>query len=184
MVRRFTAASCLSLLLTACTTYQVTPTTNAAPGSRSGVVDVLFAPPARPYTSVGIVSARKYKPGFVDPTTSDAIPQLQAAGAQVGADAVIVRSSQANDGRRLITVEGEAIRYNDVSPIGSSTAAATAAPASPAAGYEAALRYAAERGCASNGVSMVSGNVYRASCSSTGRSLIIQCQGQSCKEVN
>ncbi|MBT2746834.1 hypothetical protein J7J64_10475 [Lysobacter sp. ISL-42] len=50
--------------------------------------------------------------------------------------------------------------------------------------YEAALRYAAERGCSADGVSLVSGNVYRASCPSTGRSLIIQCQGQTCKEVN
>lgn len=183
MINKITVAACLAFTLGACTTYQVTPTTNAAPGSRSGVVDVLFAPPARPYTSVGIVSARKYKPGFVDPTTSDAIPQLQAAGAQVGADAVIVRSSRANDGRRLITVEGEAIRYSDVIVQGAESAASSVAPAQTG-GYDAALRYAAERGCASNGVSVVSGNVFRASCASTGKSLIIQCQGQTCKEVN
>lgn len=51
-------------------------------------------------------------------------------------------------------------------------------------GYEAALRYAAERGCGAGGISLVSGNVYRASCPSTGRSIIMQCQGASCKEVN
>ncbi len=50
--------------------------------------------------------------------------------------------------------------------------------------YEAALRYAAERGCSAGGLSRVSGSVYRASCPSTGRSLLIQCQGQTCKEVN
>jgi len=62
-------------------------------------------------------------------------------------------------------------------------AAGAPAPATGGA-YDAALRYAAERGCSAGGVSVVSGNVYRASCPSTGRSLIIQCQGQTCKEVN
>lgn len=103
----------LALSLAACSTYQVTPTTNSAPGTRSGQVDVLFSPPQRPYVSVGIVSAKRYKPGFTDPTVSDALPQIRAAGAEVGADAVIVRNSRtAND--RHIVVEGEAIRYTDL----------------------------------------------------------------------
>lgn len=36
------------------------------------------------------------------------IPQLQAAGAQIGADAVIVRSDRSNNDRHVV-VEGEAI---------------------------------------------------------------------------
>lgn len=62
--------------------------------------------------------------------------------------------------------------------------AASAMPATANAGYEAALRHAATRGCSAGGISHVSGNVYRANCPSTGRSLIMQCQGQTCKEVN
>lgn len=61
---------------------------------------------------------------------------------------------------------------------------ASAMPASADAGYDAALRYAAARGCSAGGISHVSGNVYRANCPSMGRSLIMQCQGQTCKEVN
>ena len=73
-------------------------------------------------------------------------------------------------------------------PLTAPAAAPIAAAQAPAAAtnstYEAALRYAAERGCSAGGVTLVSGNVYRASCPSTGRSLIVQCQGQTCKEVN
>lgn len=50
-------------------------------------------------------------------------------------------------------------------------------------GYQAALRFAAERGCGGN-VSVVSGNVYKATCTATGRSLVMQCQGPTCTQVN
>ncbi|ALN79477.1 hypothetical protein [Lysobacter antibioticus] len=70
------------------------------------------------------------------------------------------------------------------SPSAGAPAPASASPPPTGSAYDAALRYAAERGCSAGGVSVVSGNVYRASCPSTGRSLVIQCQGQSCKEVN
>jgi hypothetical protein len=73
---------------------------------------VLFSPPQRAYTSIGIVSAKRYKPGWTDPSVSDAIPELQAAGAQLGADAVIVRSDRALNDRHIV-VEAEAIRYTD-----------------------------------------------------------------------
>lgn len=89
--------------LAGCSSYQVAP----IDGRR---VDVLYSVPARQYEVIGTVSAKRYKPGWSDPTVSDALPQLQAAGAEAGADAVIVRSSQTN-GMRYITVEAEAIRY-------------------------------------------------------------------------
>jgi uncharacterized protein YbjQ (UPF0145 family) len=41
---------------------------------------------------------------------ADSIPQLQDAGAQLGADAVIVLQSSTSQSRN-VTVEGEAIRY-------------------------------------------------------------------------
>ena len=78
----------------------------------TGQVAVLYSYPTRPYDVIGVVSAKKYKPGWTDPTVSDAIPQLQQAGAQLGADAVVVRSSRSNNDRHTV-VEAEAIRYLD-----------------------------------------------------------------------
>jgi hypothetical protein len=103
----------LLLALGGCTTTQVTPVNNFAAGTSTGYVDVLYTPPNRPYRTVAFVSAKKYKPGFSDPTVSDAIPEMQAAGKQVGADAVIVRSTNAPRDRRLIIIECEAIKYTD-----------------------------------------------------------------------
>lgn len=87
--------------------------TPLAPTSASKV-QVLYSPPQRPYTSIGIVSAKRYKPGWTDPTVSDAVPQLQAAGAELGADAVIVRSDRSLNDRHVV-VEGEAIKFTGAS---------------------------------------------------------------------
>lgn len=80
-----------------------------------GRIAVLYSYPTRPYDVIGVVSAKKYKPGWTDPTVSDAIPQLQQAGAQLGADAVVVRSSRSLNDRHTV-VEAEAIRYLDKEP--------------------------------------------------------------------
>lgn len=77
-----------------------------------GHVAVLYSYPTRPYDVIGVVSAKRYKPGWTDPTVSDAIPQLQQAGAALGADAVVVRSSRSNNDRHTV-VEAEAVRYLD-----------------------------------------------------------------------
>ncbi|WP_413623598.1 hypothetical protein [Luteibacter sp. Lutesp34] len=99
--------------LAGCSTYQAHSNlaTPYAPTDPSKV-QILYAPPQRAYTSIGIVSANRYKPGWTDPTISDAVPQLQAAGAQIGADAVIVRADRSNDDRHIV-VEGEAIKFSD-----------------------------------------------------------------------
>lgn len=161
-----------AILVGACTTYQVVPTTNSVPGSRSGQVDILYSTPQRPFRSVGMVSARKYKPGFVDPTVSDALNELRAAGAQVQADAVIVRHAQANDGRRVITVEGEAIQYTDVAGAGPQSAAAAAG-------------FAAGRGCGTPTLLSDAGGVslYQAKCAA-GATLIVECRGTTCNARN
>jgi hypothetical protein len=103
----------LTCALAGCSTYQAHSNlaTPYAPTNASQV-QILYSPPQRAYTSIGIVSANRYKPGWTDPTVSDAIPQLQAAGAQIGADAVIVRSDRSNNDRHVV-VEGEAIKYAD-----------------------------------------------------------------------
>lgn len=105
------ASFVLALAMVGCTTYQAHSNLSGpvAPTAASSV-KVLYSPPQQAYESIGIVSAKRYKPGWSDPTVSDAIPQLQAAGAQIGADAVIVRSDRSQN-TRSITVEAEAIRY-------------------------------------------------------------------------
>lgn len=110
------SASLLAVLVfsvTACSTYQVHRNTSVAlaPTAASSV-QVLYSPPQRGYESIGIVSAKRYKPGFTDPSVGDAIPQLQAAGGELGADAVIVRGSRSLNDRHVV-VEAEAIRYTD-----------------------------------------------------------------------
>lgn len=105
-----------SILMAGCSSTQVY--SNYAPGAAPGTVNtsgqvaVLYSYPTRPYDVLGVVSAKKYKPGWTDPTVSDALPQLREAGAQLGADAVVVRSSRSNNDRHTV-VEAEAIRYLD-----------------------------------------------------------------------
>lgn len=104
-----------TLVLTGCSSTQIYsnyPAGNAPAAANSGHVAVIYSYPTRPYDVIGVVSAKKYKPGWTDPTVSDAIPQLQAAGAQLGADAVVVRSSRSMNDRHTV-VEAEAIRYLD-----------------------------------------------------------------------
>jgi len=101
--------------LAGCSTYQAhsnLPTPYAP--TNASQVQILYSPPQRAYTSIGIVSANRYKPGWTDPTVSDAIPQLQAAGAEIGADAIIVRNDQRLNDRHVV-VEGEAIKFTDAS---------------------------------------------------------------------
>lgn len=105
----------LLALISGCSSTQVYSNYPAgtAPGrANSGHVAVIYSYPTRPYDVIGVVSAKRYKPGWTDPTVSDAIPQLQAAGAQLGADAVVVRSSRSSNDRHTV-VEAEAIRYLD-----------------------------------------------------------------------
>jgi hypothetical protein len=99
--------------LAGCSTYQA-HSNLPSPYARTNAsqVQILYSPPQRPYTSIGIVSATRYKPGWTDPSVSDAIPQLQAAGAEIGADAVIVRNDRSNNDRHVV-VEGEAIKFTN-----------------------------------------------------------------------
>jgi len=103
------------LLLAGCSTTQVYsnyPAGTMAGTNTTGQIAVLYSTPSRPYEVLGVVSANRYKPGWTDPTVSDAIPQLRAAGLQLGADAIIVRSSRSLNDRHT-DVEAEAIRYTD-----------------------------------------------------------------------
>jgi len=72
-------------------------------------VMVLMSNPDRAFVKLGAVSVKRWKPGFTDPSIVDAEGQLKAAGAELGADAVVVHSSHAE--ARIVYVDGEAIRY-------------------------------------------------------------------------
>ena len=109
-----------AMALCACTTVQTHSFGNApvsydqgrgGQASIPGRIQVLYAEPRQNYETLGSFSVRKYKPGFADPTVSDALPELRSAAARLGADAVIIRSNQSNGYNRFITIEGEAIRW-------------------------------------------------------------------------
>lgn len=107
------ATAIVACCLVGCSSYEVhsnLPAGTVIAPTNAGAVQILYSPPQRPYKSIGIVSAVRYKPGWTDPSVADAVPQLQAAGAKLGADAVIIRSDRSLSDRH-ITVEGEAIRY-------------------------------------------------------------------------
>lgn len=111
---------CSMLALSACTTVQ-THSFGSAPvvsdmgrsgqQAQHGNIQILYSEPRNDFESLGTFSVKKYKPGFSDPTVTDAIPELRAAAGGLGADAVIIRHTQSNGYSRYITIEGEAIRW-------------------------------------------------------------------------
>lgn len=108
------AGLALMLALAGCSSFQAhSNVATPYPATDPNKVQILYSPPPRPYISIGIVSANRYKPGWTDPTISDAIPQLQAAGAQIGADAVIIHGERSENDRHVV-VEGEAIKFTSV----------------------------------------------------------------------
>lgn len=109
-----------AILLGGCTTVQtnsygqapiVNDVGNPGQDHRPGHIQILYAEPKRDYESLGTFSVRKYKPGWSDPTVSDAIPELKQAALGLGGQAVIIRSTSSNGYTRFITIEGEAIRW-------------------------------------------------------------------------
>ena len=104
-----------------------------------------------------------------------AVPQLRKAGAQLGADAVIVRGSSRGGGDRHVVVEGEAIRYTDVSQGGGTAAVSMAA----------ARGFSNGRGCGKVSLLSDAGGVelFQAPCPA-GNTLIIECRGESCNARN
>lgn len=115
---RTIAITASAVLLVACSTTQIydnRPVGMTITAPANGVVQVLYSYPTRPYEVIGVVSAKRYKPGWTDPTVSDAIPQLREAAMKLGADAVVVRSSRSNNDRHTV-VEAEAVKYLDAQP--------------------------------------------------------------------
>lgn len=119
MSKTFLPSLLLSLALVGCSSVQTNDFGNAPVASRTGntgqrastsTIQILYAEPRRDYDTLGTFSVRKYKPGWSDPTVSDAIPELREAAGRMGADAVIIRNVQSNNSR-MTTIEGEAIQW-------------------------------------------------------------------------
>lgn len=121
------AALCLAIA--GCSTTQVyqNPGATFAPTTADRVA-VFYSAPQRAHEVLGVVSATRWKPGFTDPSVSDALPQLRQAAAQLGADGVVVRASRSNNDRHTV-VEAEAIRFTD-RPADATPAPSPAQPAS------------------------------------------------------
>lgn len=106
--------------ISGCTTVQTHSYSNAPvindsykSGQKSSIgnIQILYSEPRKNYESIGVFSVKKYKPGFSDPTVSDAIDELKEAGSKLSAHAIIIRKVTTPDGKRFTTIEGEAIRW-------------------------------------------------------------------------
>ena len=105
------------LSLSSCTHTDVNP----SPSGAGGAVQVLYTPPSgRPYTELGLVTTQSGQTIFHDRSTNGMIQKLQAQAAQMGADAIIVRSANAglwglqgggNTGFDRGSAEAVAIKY-------------------------------------------------------------------------
>ena len=117
---RLTYISLVAFALASCTTVQthdfggagIINNSYQSPGQQaaSNTIQILYSEPKKDFESIGTFSVRKYKPGFSDPTVTDALPELRSAAGRLGADAVIIRSTKSNE-TRFITIEGEAIKW-------------------------------------------------------------------------
>lgn len=122
MKKKYLFLALFGLILTGCTTVQThsfggSDIQNAMGSlgqqrSRLQNIQILYSDPRRDYDSIGTFSVKKYKPGFSDPTVTDALEQLKEAAHKLNADAVIIRNTNTPHGKRYIIVEGEAIRWH------------------------------------------------------------------------
>jgi len=100
----------LTILVTACSQQEVRPYGQSHPGTDPAGVEIRHSFPDEPHERIGAVEISHYRPGFREPTVTDAGDRIRAAGAELGADAVVVTHSQST-GERSIQVTGEAIRW-------------------------------------------------------------------------
>ena len=95
--------------LVGCGTPQVRSYGEGAQATDADAVVVLYSFPNWDHDKLGAVHLRYYRPGLTDPTVEQAEPRLRAAGAELGADAVVVLDSE-RGGDRTVRIRAEAIR--------------------------------------------------------------------------
>ena len=94
---------------TACSTMQYTP--NPRPGSHGGGVQVLYDYPKAEFDNLGVINFDYYRPGFREPTVSDALPNLKAKVSSVGGNALIIRDQRiGRQNNRFIQISAEVLR--------------------------------------------------------------------------
>lgn len=84
-------------------------TANPQSAADSGV-RVLYDYPSAAFTNLGVIDFDYYKPGFREPTVTDALPKLKAKVASVGGNAVIIRNQKiGRNNNRYVTVSAEVL---------------------------------------------------------------------------
>ena len=103
--KNIVAVACVALLVGCSVGYKMPTGSDRYAAVPAGQVEILFAPPNRPYKQIGLVSAETYYP------TTAMYAKLQKAAADLGADAVIVTSSTAANYFTYPTGQVIAIKY-------------------------------------------------------------------------
>jgi hypothetical protein len=94
--------------LPGCSTMQYTPNLTS-----SGMADVqvLYDYPRTPYDNLGIVDFDFYRPGFRQPTLTDALDDLKSKVRAVGGNALIVRDQRiGQQNNRFLHISAEVLR--------------------------------------------------------------------------
>lgn len=94
------------IALAGCSTMQYT----ANPGSDGGV-RVLYDYPKAEFENLGVISFDFYRPGFREPTFSDALPDLKAKVSSAGGNALIIRDQRiGRQNNRFLQISAEVLR--------------------------------------------------------------------------
>jgi hypothetical protein len=104
-MKNIAAVVCVALLVGCSVGYKMPTGPDRYAAVPAEQVEILFAPPNRPYKQIGLVSAEAYYP------TTAMYAKLRKAAADLGAYAVIVTSSTAANYYTYPTGQGIAIKY-------------------------------------------------------------------------
>jgi hypothetical protein len=97
----------LMLVMVGCSTMQYTA--NPQGGSADGV-RVLYDYPSDKFKNLGVIDFDYYRPGWREPSVTDALPKLKAKVRSVGGNALIVRNQRVGRfNNRFITISAEVL---------------------------------------------------------------------------
>ena len=100
-----TAVLTLCLALTACVHTHVIQTAGIHDG-----VDVMYEYPKGQYTNLGTIDVNYYRPGFTQPSLTEAMPKVTAQARAMGGNAMIIRNHYPGEWNRSIIVTAEVLR--------------------------------------------------------------------------
>lgn len=80
-------------------------------GGMQGGVDVMFEyPRSGSYTNLGLIDVNYYRPGFSQPSLTEAMPKVLDQARAMGGNAVIIRNHYPGEWQRSIIVSAEVLR--------------------------------------------------------------------------